>query len=75
MKTQDYKNFKNLIIKATDPKDPIWWAGFLWVDLTKRQATEIVRILETKPFIKDTVTFNGHEAVEIPSGLAIWKEQ
>lgn len=74
MKNAEYKAFKDTVNTA-DEKHFIWWAGYLWIDLTKRQAREIVNILSGKDFIKKTTTFNGHEALEIPSGLAIWTEQ
>jgi len=74
MKNAEYKVFKDTVATA-DEKHFIWWAGYLWIDLTKRQAREVVEILKGRSFIKDTVTYNGHPALEIPSGLAIWKEQ
>lgn len=74
MKNDVYKRFKKGVIEA-DEKDPIWWLGYLWIDLTVRQAKEVIGLLSEKPFIKEVVTFNGHEAYEIPSGLQIWKEQ
>lgn len=74
MKNSEYKKFKEAVSLAEE-RDPIWWAGFLWIDLTKRQAKEIVKVLARKPFIKEAVTLNGHEALETPAGLQIWKEQ
>ena len=74
MTNQEYKRFKECVVKAEE-KDPIWWMGYLWINLTKRQAKDIIPVLESKPYIKDTVTINGQTAVEIPSGLAIWKNQ
>lgn len=74
MKNAEYKAFRNTVATA-DEKNPIWWAGFLWIDLTKRQANDIITILERLDFIKEVTLFNGKQALEIPSGLAIWKEQ
>ena len=73
MKNEEYKRFKETV-KEADEKNPIWWAGFLWINLTKRQARDIIEILKEQPFIKD-VEVNGIEAYEIPSGLAIHKAQ
>lgn len=74
MTNQDYKKFREAVKKANE-KDPIWWMGYLWINLTKRQAKDIITVLENKPYIKDTITINNQPALEIPSGLAIWKNQ
>ena len=73
MLNSEFKRFKEILSTANE-NHYIWNMGFLWIDLTKKQASEIVKILSPKPFIKH-VNVNGHDAIEIPSGLAIWKEQ
>lgn len=74
MTNSEYKNFKEYVTTA-DEKDPVWWAGYMWINLTKRQAKDIISVLENKSFVKETTLRNGRLALEIPSGLAIWKNQ
>ena len=73
MRNAEYKRFKEAVTKAGE-KDVIWCLGYLWIDLTKHQANDILKILAEKPFTKEVVTNNGHEALETPAGLQIWKE-
>lgn len=37
MKTNQFKVFHAEVMKA-DKTNDVWWAGYLWMDLTKRQA-------------------------------------
>lgn len=73
MKNSEYVTFRNKVIRANE-NDPIWHMGFLWINLTKKQATDILLYLNRKEFIKH-IEINGKPAIEIPSGLAIYKEQ
>lgn len=70
MKTQEYKNFRNYVSTATED-DPIWWAGYLWINLTEKQLITILDVLKNKDFIKETTNFRGQLGLEIPSGLHI----
>ena len=73
MKNSEYVRFKNEVVNA-DEKHPIWWMGYLWINLTKKQGTDIVGYLNKKSFVK-SIEINGKPALEIPSGLAIYTEQ
>lgn len=48
MKVSNFKNMKKAVVEAIETSDnnnPIWYARYLWITLTKRQAKEIVEIL------------------------------
>lgn len=65
MKTKDFNAFKEVISYA-DEKHPIWWAGYLWIDLTEKQGTKAYSILKERGFEQ---TATGH--VMLPSGMGI----
>ena len=65
MKTKDFKAFKEVIADA-DEKHPIWWAGYLWIDLTAKQGAQAYEILKGRGFEQNAT---GH--VLLPSGLGI----
>ena len=72
MKKSQFKNFKEAITMAG--KDAVvWYAGYLWLTLSRQQINIIYNILLTKEFLKES-TFNGKVGIEIPSGLFIIKE-
>ena len=72
MNVSAYKTFKQ-IVRTGDEKSPIWWAGYMWLNLTKRQTKEIVGILIDRGFpVEDG--FKG-KMVKIPSGLGIFLDQ
>lgn len=70
MTNTEYKAFKAAVAKA-DNKNEIWWAGYYWIALTKKQCRDIIDLLETKPFMKSTMTLTGKNALIMPSGLCI----
>ena len=68
MRIAEYKIFKKAIVDAlmtNDEKAPVWYAGFLWINLTQRQAMETVGILLMSDLKRD------EKYVYIPSGLGI----
>ena len=73
MKNDRFKDFLEYVGSASKT-DPIWWAGYLWIDLTKRQATKTIEVLKNRPDCKLDVV-NGRDVLKIPSGLAIYIEQ
>lgn len=74
MKNSTFKLFKETIAKA-DTTDPIWYCGYLWIDLTQKQAIEIVSILEKRHFpMRWNERMNWTEIV-IPSGMGIALDQ
>ena len=70
MTNTEYKAFKAAVAKA-DAKNEIWWAGYYWIALTKKQCRDMLDLLETKSFMKRTTTLNGKDALMMPSGLCI----
>lgn len=72
MKKSQFKSFKETVIEAG--KDAVvWYAGYLWLTLSRQQINIIYNILLTKPFLNES-TFNSKVGIEIPSGLFILKE-
>ena len=70
MKNSVYKMFKDQVKEAPlETTCPLWYAGYLWIYLTERQAVEISNILIERgcPICKGA---RGYE-VRIPSGMGI----
>ena len=65
MRSDTFKKFKSVVASA-DSKDPIWWAGFYWVDLTKIQVNAVCEILVKRNFKRDDRGF-----LVLPSGVGI----
>lgn len=63
MKRSDFGKFKE-VIKNADNNDPIWWAGYLWLDLTENQYNKAYDILIDKGF-----PVNESGFVKMPSGF------
>ena len=70
MKKAEYQVFKTVVALA-DAHNDIWWAGYYWINLTHSQCRDMLDMLETKPFIKQTKTLTGQDALMLPSGLMI----
>ena len=70
MTNTEYKAFKGMVAKA-DAQDTVWWAGYYWIALTKKQCRDMLDLLETKPFMRHTTTLTGKDALMMPSGLCI----
>lgn len=62
MKRSDFGKFKEVISTAKSD-DPIWWAGYLWINLTEKQSNEVIEILTSRGFRIST------NEIEIPSGI------
>ena len=70
MKKSSYKLFKQGV--ETEPltnQAPIWYAGYLWIDLTEKQAAEIRHIL----IDRGCPIYKGRRGFEVrtPSGFGI----
>lgn len=65
MKRSDFVRFRDIVTDANN-QDPIWSAGYLWLNLTERQFSEIYKILEKKGFRKDE-----DNTIYLPTGLGI----
>lgn len=64
MRTGDFNRFMEYLVDA-DVKDPVWWAGYMWIDLTERQIKRVTELLKAKEFEQE----NGY--VILPSGIGI----
>ena len=70
MKTSQFKTFIKTL-ETADEQNDIWWAGYLWMDLTQKQiwkAEEILWSLEKSDIIKTDLA-NGWFI--FPSGLKL----
>lgn len=71
MKTAQFKNFYNAVMRA-DENHPVWWMGYLWLDLTEKQAKKICQSLAINPHVKVTVNLReGQTEYKMPSGF-VW---
>lgn len=73
MQGKQFKTFRSTVERADETSD-IWYAGYFWIDLNRRQLREILEVLRSKPFVKPSVTITGKKALMLPSGLEIWEE-
>lgn len=70
MKKSEYKLFKQAVESAPlTTQAPIWYAGYLWINLNDKQAAEISHILIDRgcPIYKGSRGFE----VRTPAGLGI----
>lgn len=77
MKQEKYKLFKEAISTA-GAKDPVWWAGYLWIDLTEKQGREVFKILGNRRdnVCKTIISLrNSRIEIEIPSGIRLFIEK
>lgn len=65
MKRSDFARFKE-IVSTCDNNDPIWHAGYLWIDLTVKQCNTIYDIL-----VNRGCEINDKGYVLTPSGFGI----
>ena len=74
MTNSEFKGFRAQVEKA-DRNADIWWCGYYWLDLTKRQGAIIDQILSGKGFIDQEIrgTVNGTYIFhKLPSGIC-WR--
>lgn len=66
MTNKQYKVFKDEVEQAIQPNTDqyIWYAGYLWLQLTERQYNDIKALLMTKYAISKT-------QAQIPSGMIL----
>lgn len=65
MKRNEYKNFKS-IVEQSNENDPVWYAGYLWIDLTAAQADDMKKLLKVHPSVIRT-----EAGLQLPSGITI----
>lgn len=63
MTNGQFKSFRE-IVETANEHDDIWWAGYLWLDLSKRQADEMRKLLKVHPSI-----VKAGEKLMMPSGM------
>ena len=68
MKATEFLALKTIVAHA-DEQSEVWWAGYLFMNLSSKQSRELMDILETKPFIKPATTLTGKDALMFPSGI------
>ena len=51
MKNSEFANFKKIIANATE-NDDIWWRMYLFLDLTEKQANDLIPIVKRLPYFK-----------------------
>ena len=66
MKRNDFKAFKAQVEEANE-HSPIWWAGFLWINMTDKQGAEMVELLKVHPSVIRT----GNNTYRTPSGFEL----
>lgn len=74
MKASDFKRLCELV-KDADKKDPIWYAGYLLLDLTEKQVNKLVDVLQHNvSCINFTVgdSFFRRQKIKTPSGIEIF---
>lgn len=62
--------FKQLIkhVSTCERNDDIWWLGWVFINLTERQARQLyMTLLEREDF--EETSYHGKCGIEIPSGL------
>lgn len=66
MKVKEFKMFMERVQEANE-HDPIWWAGYLWINLTDRQGKQMIDLLKVHPSVIRT----GDNSYRIPSGFEL----
>lgn len=66
MKRSEFLRFKETVMVATKD-DPVWWAGYLWLNLTNRQIAAIRSILYARA---DDFEIDEHQ-ITLPSGIGV----
>lgn len=65
MKRDEFKLFLDRVSVA-DSEDFIWWAGYLWLDLTYKQALRVLEVLRDHPCVERVP-----EGYQTPSGMVL----
>lgn len=69
MKINQFKEF-NETIKTANEKDPVWYAGYLFLNLTDKQMKVTIESLKENPYCKLIIT-DCRKSIQTPSGLQI----
>lgn len=75
MRNRDFTSLCEYV-KNADKNDPIWYAGYLWIDLTEKQIDKIVGIIKLgkKTIFSHTIgnAVFEREIIETPSGMKLY---
>ena len=74
MKNRDFTSLCEYV-KNADKNDPIWYAGYLWIDLTEKQIDKIIGIADSeKACFKRTIhsVLFDREVLVTPSGMELY---
>lgn len=74
MKTNEFKSFLSIIENAGH-KNPIWFCGFAFMKLTKKQHDELWDKLNELGYPHEIVTnqLGTFDGIKIPSGIVLLK--
>lgn len=67
MKPKEFTRFIHYIGECSE-SDPIWYCGYMFIDLTVKQADRTIEVLRDRFGI--TSDREGNQQIIIPSGLA-----
>ena len=72
MKRNDFNKFLEIISNAND-KHPIWYCGYLFMDLTTIQHKRLWNTLNDLGYPHETVTnlMGTFDGIKIPSGIVL----
>lgn len=70
-------NFKAFIeeLKHAESNSPLFYAGYVFLDLTPRQYNITVSLLRTKSYIKEGVANNGRPVIWLPNGVGLYTDK
>lgn len=70
MNNTEFRALLNIVALA-DEQSEVWWAGYLFMNMTKAQLHRLMDYLEVRPFIKRVKTITNKDALMLPSGICI----
>lgn len=76
MRNEQFKQFLETV-KDADKYDPIWYAGYLWIDLTEKQIDKVISISSIgKVCYKKSIgnLLFARNVLETPSGMKLYGE-
>lgn len=72
MTNSKFKVMKDVMISAS-ANDPVWFAGYLFNELTERQLDELITLFERNDTSVEMCTRNGVYGALLPSGIFIYR--
>lgn len=74
MRKSDFSYFIEEV-KNADEHNPIWYAGYLWIDLTEKQIDKVISIIKNGKTCREVTTGNAifqRDVVKTPSGMKLF---